>query len=103
MLDYLLSYEQAISFLRYCGNTIVVAGQYRLLIEQHAQLVRSLGLGKSYGTLMIPRHGAAVLMEYLPTLPLVLVEVVVGYGHLHHDDPEDLDEIYDRLLKIDIR
>ena len=41
-----------------------------------------------------------VLAECLPILPLVLVQVIVDYSRLLLENSEDVDEVYNRLLKI---
>lgn len=93
MLDYLLGYERAIFFLRHDA-----VGHYYSLMDKHLQLVRRLGLEKHYAELTVPRHGVIVVSECLPTLPVVLIDIIIGYGYLHHDNADDLDEIYNRLL-----
>ena len=92
MIDYLLGYEQAISFLR-------PYEQYDLLMEQHQTLVQRLGLEKAYLELTNPRETVDFLADCLPLLPLVLLKIVVGYCQLRVNDPDDLDEIYRRLLE----
>ena len=94
MIDYLLGYEQAISFLR-------PYEQYDLLMEQHWTLVQRMGLERTYLELAISRETVDFLADCLPLFPLVLLEIVVGYCQLRVDDPDDLDEIYRRLLLLD--
>lgn len=93
MLDYLLCYEKAISFVRHLDYD-----RYRLLMNAHSQLVQRLELKSSYSKLTTPRVSVLELMSYLTNMPVVLVEIVVGYCNLTLDDPEDEDEIYNNLL-----
>ena len=94
MVDYLLGYEQIISFLR-------PYEQYHLLMEQHRKLVQRLGLEKIYLKLTSPREIVGLLAECLPLFPLVLLEIVVGYCQPCMDVPDDVDEIYQRLLSLE--
>ena len=74
---------------------------YHLLTEKHTQLVRHLGLENSYAKLKASRHKVATLTNHLPMLPVVLIEIMVGYCGLRQDNSEDSDEIYDRLLTLE--
>ena len=104
--DYLLGYERVISLLRYYPSEGTEAvSQYHCshseLMNKHAELVRRLGLEESYAKLKAPKYESTTLARYLSTLPTVLIEIIVGYCTLTQDSSEDLDEIYDRLLKLD--
>ena len=112
MLDYLLGYERAISFLHYFpignrngGSTNQYHCSYRELMDKHRQLVCDLGLEKSYAKLTAPRHEVSMLTKYLPMMPIVLIEIMIEYSSLCHDaSPDntgDSDEIYNRLLVLE--
>ena len=97
LVNCLLGYERMISLTRNFG-----AGnnQYHsLLTNKHLQLLRKLGLEDYYAKLKSWRYDKIILAEYLPMLPAALVEIVLGYCHLHQDNCDDLDEIYSRLLQ----
>ena len=88
MLDYLLGYERAISFLNNQHYS------YRELMNKHAQLVQRLGLETRYAKLTAPCINVKSLaVNYLSMLPRVLVEIIIDYCRLTQDDPEESDEI----------
>lgn len=95
LVDYLLGYECMISFLREFDD------QYRLYIDIHSQLVRRLDLEDVYAKLFVFGVKLDEMTKYLPTIPVVLIEVILGYCLLTQDDPGDSDEIYNRLLSLD--
>lgn len=90
MVDYLLGYEQAINFLP--------CAERKKLMNKHQDLLNRLDLEKSYAGLKEPECKVSRLSDYLPMLPLVIVELIVGYCALGVSDPDDLNEIYRRLL-----
>ena len=96
MLDYLFGYERIISFLLKAGGV----QQYSALMDKHRKLVHLLGLEKHYAQLTV-FVDSEFLLKFLPTFPRVLVEIIVDYTQLSQENSEDLDEIYNRLLKID--
>lgn len=94
--DYLLGCERAISFLRQCGDA-----RYYSLMNKHSELVRRLGLEHPYAKLTVARVSPIELGNYLSTTPMDLIELIIGYCALTQDNPEDRDEIYNRLLLLD--
>lgn len=96
LVNYLLKYECIISILRQCGNE-----RYYTLMDMHTKLVRRLGLESSYAKLMNAKVNIVELGKHLPTIPAVLIDIIIGYCALTLDVPEDKDEIYDRLLLFD--
>ena len=70
-------------------------------MKKHSQLIRLLGLEKFYAKLVAPQYDVTTLSSWLPGLPIVLVEIIVEYGHLHLNNSDDFDESYNRLLQID--
>lgn len=93
MVDYLLGYERAISFLYDCDRT-----SYTLLMEKHSQLTRRLEPTTAYTKLTAAREDFVTLVLEHNILPTVLLKIVVGYCALNPQTEEDCEEIYDRLL-----
>ena len=93
MLDYLLSYEYAISFLRSHDGEA-----HFLLMKKHQELTRRLSLEGDYALLLAPREDVSMLSTLLPLLPIVLVKVIVEYCSLSLQDLDDEEEVYNRLL-----
>lgn len=92
MLNYLLWYEHLILFLHHHDD-----GHYQSLMDQHSQLISHLGLEKSYAKLIAPREDVIILVNRLP-MPMVLIKIVLEYCKLTQDDPDEADEIYNRLV-----
>lgn len=102
LLDYLLGCEYAISFLRReCEDH---NDQWLHLMEKHQSLVCRLDLKKLYAKLVTAREILELLTTYspeMPRLPFVVMIIVAGYCDLRFDVPEDVDEIYNRLLTLE--
>lgn len=76
----------------------------KMLMAEHRQLVKKLGMKDSYAQLFVsrplPRESLTRELQGIIPLPRVLIEIVNDYLQLSCHDEEDVEEIFRRILAL---